>query len=45
MSSQVDKLQESITSQVNSKLGLASDSSTVSKSLQSVTDSISSPSN
>lgn len=45
MSSQVDKLQESITSQVNSKLGLASNSSTVSKSLQSVTDSISSPSN
>ena len=45
MSSQVDKLQESITSQVNSKLGLASDSSTVSKSLQSLTDSISSPSN
>lgn len=45
MSSQVDKLQESITSQVNSKLGLAGDSSTVSKSLQSLTDSISSPSN
>lgn len=45
MSSQVDKLQESITSQVNSKLGLASNSSTVSKSLQSLTDSISSPSN
>ena len=45
MSSQVDKLQESITSQVNSKLGLASNSSTVSKSIQSLTDSISSPSN
>ena len=45
MSSQVDKLQESITSQVNSKLGVASNSSIVSKSIQSLTDSISSASN
>ena len=45
MSSQVDKLQESITSQVNSKLGNASNGSAITKSIQSLTGGISSASN
>ena len=45
MSSQVDKLQESIENQVNSKLGNASNGSAITKSIQSLTGSISSASN
>jgi len=45
MSSQVDKLQESITSQVNSKLGNASNGTAITKSIQSLTGGISSASN
>lgn len=45
MSSQVDKLQESIENQVNSKLGNAGNGSAVTKSIQSITGSISSASN
>ena len=45
MSSRVDKLQESITSQVNSKLGNASNGNAVTKSIQSLTGGISSASN
>lgn len=45
MSDQVNKLQESIVSQVNSKLGNAGNASAVTKSIQSVTDGISSGAN
>lgn len=45
MSDQVNKLQESIASQVNSKLGNAGNASAVTKSIQSVTDGISSGAN